>query len=169
MHTVSINGDDAMSTSFGSDTPADLAPYLARELAKDQANVAYFETEAARRRGVSFSGSAPLSPPAVRTPRDHIAAAEASAERDREFKRSPRGRLIAAIIEIEKSYPSTGDRMRSAYSRGLSGGGCNTNEIAFLLCELGGLPLLDGAIRSPVSAATLALGELLAGSGREAA
>lgn len=89
----------------------ELAPHLAVEASKDAAREAHYRANADV-----------LEPPAPRSPRDHIAAAEASLARQKAFIASPQGRFYSAVINIGKAggYVAEATRALGAYHRGFS-------------------------------------------------
>lgn len=128
----------------------------------------HYRDEAARSR--NLSGLQPEAPP-LKTPRDMIASAAASADRSREWKASPQGRLHTAIVAIGSAgYPHTAERMRNAFSRGVSMEKTpRLVEVAFILSELASIPTNDGSARPAVMAGVAAISELLQHKTEEAA
>lgn len=79
----------------------ELAPYLAREQAKNVVELNHHRKEAARASGVSWGGLGP-GPVVERSLRNMIAAAEASYQRDHQAKVVIAKRLYAALHELEQ-------------------------------------------------------------------
>jgi len=98
-----------------------ITPYLRREEQKDAAQVADFEKEARRRRGVTFSGSAPLTPPRKRSHTERLQAARQALAKRQAFDASPRGRFLDALRGVNAAgYEYTAETCRKAYERGFS-------------------------------------------------
>lgn len=152
-----------MTTSFPTDLRPELAPYIAREQAKNVVQLAHHRREAARSSGVSFGGLGPTPPVEVQV-HDMVAAATAAYERDAKWKKSPRGRLSYAITAIRQAgYGSSASILYGYYSRDLADDRqpVNTHAVRMCLEELSGLPMADGAVREVAMQAVRALADLL--------
>ena len=161
-----------MSTSFTITDAAEivaLGPYLESEVQKDTAKVAYFEKEAARRRGVCFSGSAPLEMPKERSDAERLMAAKQAYSANKRFAAGSRGRFIQAIANLQKPrgmYAYEADIARKAFHRSNQfdpSGPTFQHEIGVALEALHAVPGSDAG------EARLALAELLMQPVREAA
>lgn len=158
-----------MSTSFTITDQAELsklAPFLETEARKDAVNVHNFQAEAARRRGVAFSGSVPLTPPRERSDAERLLAAKAAYSVKKQFAASSRGRFLAAVAAIqttETMYAYEAEIARKAYSRGFADENVSTHEIGVALEALAAIPGTNAA------EARQALAELLMIPAREAA
>ena len=113
-----------MSTSFTITDQAELqklAPFLETEARKDAANVHYFFTERARRRGTGFSGSAPLTPPRERSDAERLLAAKAAYAKNQRPEIALRRKLLFALADLgEHGYGHTAQRVRGHYDRDLA-------------------------------------------------
>lgn len=160
-----------MPTSFTITDAAEivaLGPYLEREVQKDSAKVAFFEKEAARRRGVCFSGSAPLEMPKERSDAERLIAAKQAYSANKRFAAGSRGRFIQAIANLQKPggmYALEADIARKAFHRGFQD---ETQPVC--IHEIGvALEALHAVPGSDAGEARLALAELLMRPAREAA
>jgi hypothetical protein len=169
-----IEGETDMSdtTSFsvvgGKDAEA-FAAELQRQRDVDAFKVADFQREAARRRGVGFSGSAPLRQPKVRSEEELLTAAKVAFNIRKRFAEASRGRFIQAIANLQKPdgmYAYEADIARKAFHRSNQfdpSGPTFQHEIGVALEALHAIPGADA------DEARLALAELLMQPVREAA
>lgn len=81
--------------------PAALAPYIARQRARDANERRIHSEQAARHRGVSYGGMAP-EPFVPRSERNLIAAAEASAAREAAWLESAQGKAVADAVAVRR-------------------------------------------------------------------
>lgn len=141
-----------------------LRPALQIEVARDAAQVAHFEAN--RRPGVRFGGM-DIERPTLRSPRDLIAAAEASEARATAFRAGPRGRFYSAVVNIGQAggYVAEAHRALAAYSRGFSNPArpVDTAEIG------AALDALNEVVGRDAQVARAALAELLMQREQEAA
>lgn len=135
-----------------------LQPYLAREEQKDAVNVAHFEREAARRRGMA---GAPLELVRERTQSERVQAARAAWAEHEAWKASPRGRLRAALRGLaDVGYASIAQRCITAYERGVSQPNIVHADLSFILHELTTVGGDAGAATKFAREAFAAAGEL---------
>lgn len=104
---------------YGETTAEDVAQELARQEEQDKVRLSYFAKEAARHRGVSYSGMGSVHPPIERTPAQRLQAAREAVARRQAFNASPRGRFLDALRGLENTgYAYTASNCRNAYNRG---------------------------------------------------
>jgi len=134
-----------------------IAPFLRRELQLEDVRQASAAQEAARARGVAWSGlgGAPL---ASRDPDQVRLDAEAALHRARAFAETPRGRFLAGLRDLDGlGYAAQAEVARAAFARGFADPG-RPACCAEIGCALNTLARLDLA---PARQACLALAELL--------
>ena len=135
-----------------------IAPFLQRELQLENIRQASAAQEAARVRGVAWSGlgGAPLAPP---RPLDQVRLdAEAALHRARAFAQTSRGRFLAGLRDLDAlGYAAQAEVARAAFARGFADP-ARPACCAEIGCALNTLARLDLV---PAHKACLALAELL--------
>lgn len=112
-----------MPSTFTLSDAADvaLAPYLDREVLREDVRRRHYDADVGRSRGVCFSGMGP-SPFQPRTEDQIRHDAEAACQKAEAFKVSPRGIFLSALKGIEQmpSHEYDAERLRSLLARDLS-------------------------------------------------
>ena len=96
-----------------------LQPFLQREHAVEATRIAAAEAEAARSRGVSWSGFA-VEPHRRRDAEAIGRDARVARDQTRAFAVSPQGRFLACLDELEIDWPKETAAARAACARGFS-------------------------------------------------
>jgi hypothetical protein len=146
------------------DTSPTIDHYLAQEQAKETARELAWRAESERYSGVSWSGMGP-APYVPRSPAEVLNAAREREAQMSAFCKSPRGRLVQAIRELDAiGYCIEADQLYGIYSRSLANSEAplDTEAVGAAIVVANKLP------RSAARECVDALAELLLGKRRAA-
>jgi len=152
-------------TTFFDEAGAILAPYVVRELSREEVRRRAHEAEARRTSGVCYGGEV-RSPFPGRSDAEIQTDAHKAYQRNMDFASSPRGRFLLALRELEQvGFSAEAEKVRNAYSRGMA----DERKTPALGAVSVAMKTLIEINHSDARAALVALAEILAAASQQKA